>query len=150
MSHCAHKPALLPEAAERLRSQAHKLTGPRQAVLAALHANPRPMTRKEIHEQLAREGCNLATVYRSVRLLEELGLVRRHDFGDGVARYELADPGDPGHHHHLICTRCAAVVKIDACSLREFEEQLARENGYRAVSHRLEFFGVCPACAQAR
>jgi Fur family ferric uptake transcriptional regulator len=150
MTQCSHSPELLPKATERLRREARKITGPRQAILEALHRNLRLMTRKEIFAQLARQDCNLATVYRSVRLLEELGLVKRYDFGDGIARYELKAPDDSGHHHHLVCARCASVVKTDICIPPEIEERIARESGYCAISHRLEFFGLCPQCAEKR
>jgi Fur family ferric uptake transcriptional regulator len=81
-----------------------------------------------------------------MQLLEKLGMVRRFDFGDGIARFELVEEGDNGHHHHLICTQCAEVVKVDECFPAEVEQQIATRNGFQAVTHRLEFFGVCPAC----
>lgn len=138
--------AELPELAERLRQKSHKLTGPRQAILAVLRKSPHPLSNKQIGEALPKDECDLATVYRSTRLLENLGMVKRFDLGDGVARYELLSEGDDGHHHHLICTRCAEVIEIEECFTRELEERVASRNGFKAVTHRLEFFGVCPAC----
>ena len=91
-------------------------------------------------------GCDLATVYRSMHLLEGMKMVKRFDLGDGVARYELLGEGDDGHHHHLVCTRCGAVVEIDECFISELEEKVAARNGFKAVSHQLEFFGICPRC----
>src|SRR5258705_270607 len=87
--------------AERLRRNARKLTGPRQAILEILRANAHPMSNKEIFTALAAGDCDLATVYRSMHLLESMGMVKRFDFGDGIARFELLGEGDDGHHHHL-------------------------------------------------
>ena len=104
------------------------------------------MSNKQVHSALAAGECDLATVYRAMQLLESLEIVKRFDFGDGIARYELLRDGDDGHHHHLVCTRCAGIVEIEDCFSRELEEQVASRNGFTAVTHRLEFFGVCPAC----
>ncbi len=131
---------------ERLRRKSHKLTGPRQSILTVLRENVRPLSNKQIHAALQPGECDLATVYRSMRLLEEAGIVKRFDLGDGLARYELLREGDDGHHHHLVCNRCASVVEIAECFTGELEERIARRNGFQAVTHRLEFFGVCPAC----
>jgi Fur family ferric uptake transcriptional regulator len=105
-----------------------------------------PLSNKQIHDALARGACDLATVYRSMRLLEKIGIVKRFDLGDGRARYEMLRNGDDGHHHHLVCTRCAEVVELQECFTRELEQRIAVRNGFQAVTHRLEFFGVCPAC----
>ena len=146
-AHAHHDDATLPEIAERLRQKAHKLTGPRQAILQLLHRQPHPMTSKEIFAGLPKGDCNLATVYRSMHLLESMGLVKRFDFGDGTARYELTVCEEAGHHHHLICTRCGAVVELGDCFPHEWEERMAREHGFLQVTHKLEFFGICPSCA---
>ena len=142
----AHVHPGLPELGERLRRKSHKLTGARQSILAALRQRASPMSNKQIHAALQNGECDLVTVYRSTRLLENMGIVKRFDFGDGIARYELLRDGDDGHHHHLVCTRCAEVVELEDCFSHELEERVALRNGFKAVTHRLEFFGVCPAC----
>lgn len=136
----------MPQLAERLRRHAHKLTGPRQAILKLLRRHSHPLSSKEIYTALPGRNCDLATVYRSMHLLEKMKIVKRYDLGDGVARFELLGEGDDGHHHHLVCTRCARVVEIDECFTRELEEKIAERNGFKAVSHKLEFFGICPRC----
>lgn len=92
--------------------------------------------------------CDLATIYRGTHLLEQMGMVKRFDFGDGAARFELIGEGDDGHHHHLICTQCTKVVEIKECALRKIDARIAAANGFAAVTHRLEFFGICPRCQQ--
>jgi Fur family ferric uptake transcriptional regulator len=130
----------------RLRGQSRKITGPRQAILEILRRHPHPMTNREIFAAMPKGRCDLATIYRAMHLLEEMGMVKRFDFGDGSARFELVNEGDDGHHHHLVCTRCAEVIEIDECFLREIESRIATANGFKAVTHKLEFFGICPAC----
>jgi Fur family transcriptional regulator, ferric uptake regulator len=129
-----------------LRRRARKITGPRQAILEILRRHPHPLTNREILAAMPKGRCDLATIYRAMHLLEEMGMVKRFDFGDGAARFELIGDGDDGHHHHLICTRCAEVIEIDECFLREIESRIATQNGFKAVTHKLEFFGICPAC----
>jgi Fur family transcriptional regulator, ferric uptake regulator len=142
----AHQPPELSALTGRLRRGSHKITGPRAAVLEILRKHPHPLTNKEIFAELPKGECDLATIYRAMQLLEKLGMVKRFDFGDGVARFELVGEGDDGHHHHLICTHCAEVVEIGECFPTEIEQRIANQNGFRSVTHRLEFFGVCPAC----
>lgn len=104
------------------------------------------MSIKEIFGGLPEGDCDLATVYRSMHLLESMGMVKRFDFGEGGARFELLAEGDDGHHHHLVCIHCADIVEIEECLLRDLEEGIAVRNGFKAVTHKLEFFGVCPRC----
>jgi Fur family transcriptional regulator, ferric uptake regulator len=130
----------------RLRGQSHKITGPRQAILDILRKRSHPLTNREIFAAMPKGECDLATIYRAMHLLEEMGMVKRFDFGDGTARFELVGAGDDGHHHHLICTRCAGVIEIDECFPHEIESRIASKNGFKAVTHKLEFFGICPDC----
>ena len=136
----------LPDLVARLKRQARKLTEPRQAVLGVLRAQAHPRAVKEIFASLPPGLCDLATVYRCLHLLERIGMVKRYELGDGLARFELLGEGDDGHHHHLVCTRCSGIVEVEDCSIAELERRLAVEKGFAAVTHRLEFFGICPAC----
>jgi Fur family ferric uptake transcriptional regulator len=145
--HRHHHPRVeLPELTEQLRRKSRRVTGPRQAILEILRRHPHPMSSKEIFGALPKGEGDLATVYRSLHLLEGMEMVKRFDLGDGVARFELLGAGDDGHHHHLVCTRCAKVVEIEECFTGEFEEKIAARNGFKSITHKLEFFGVCPGC----
>ncbi|MEW6305795.1 MAG: Fur family transcriptional regulator [Verrucomicrobiota bacterium] len=144
--HHHHEREKLTDLTARLRRSARKITGPRQAILEVLRHHPHPLTNKEIFAELPKGQCDLATIYRSMHMLETMGLVKRFDFGDGVARFELVGEGDQAHHHHLICTKCAEVVEIDECFQHELEESIAARHGYKSVTHKLEFFGICPEC----
>lgn len=131
---------------ERLRHHARKVTGPRKAVLEVLRKHPHPLTNREVFAAMPEARCDLATIYRAMHLLEELGLVKQFDFGDGVARFELVREGGKTHHHHLVCTQCAQVVEIEECFSSRVEKRIAAKNGFKAVTHKLEFFGICPDC----
>jgi Fur family ferric uptake transcriptional regulator len=139
----------LPKLTELLRRQSRKITGPRAAILGLLRTRSHPLTTREILAGLPKGGCDLATVYRAMHLLEGMGVVKRFDFGDGAARFELVAEGDAGHHHHLVCTRCAGVVEIEECFPKEIESRIAAANGFQAVTHKLEFFGICPGCQES-
>jgi Fe2+ or Zn2+ uptake regulation protein len=144
MKCCQHAP--LDELTSRLRRRQIKLTRPRLAVLEVLRSQHRPLSVSEIHRALSRDKCDLASVYRSIRALEKAGVVKAFRFGNGPERYELLAEGDDGHHHHLVCTRCDTVREIEECELGRIETALTHRSGFRSVTHRLEFFGVCPDC----
>lgn len=145
-SHAAEPMAVL---TERLRNRSRRVTGPRQAILEVLRNQRHPLTIKEVHRELGSESCDLATIYRSIRMLVEMDLVKRFDFGDGTARFELVGACCHEHHHHLICTGCGRIVEVEDCFPEELELEIARRNGFQEVTHRLEFFGLCPACQVA-
>lgn len=84
-------------------------------------------------------GISIATVYRTVRLFEEAGILERHDFGDGRARYEAAADV---HHDHLIDVETGAVIEFVDQELEDLQRRIAEKLGYRLVDHRLELFGV--------
>jgi Fur family ferric uptake transcriptional regulator len=148
IGHPDRSPPLV-ELTNRLRRHARKVTSPRQAILGLLREQTRPRSSRELFETLPVGECDLATVYRSLHVLERLGLVKRFTLGDRVARFQLVPDGEPGHQHHLICTLCACTVSIPDCFPPEFEHRIAQANGFRSMTHRLEFFGVCPDCQGA-
>ncbi len=119
------------------------VTRPRLQILALLKERPRPVTIKEVHASM-QKGCNLATVYRFLHQLEEKGMVKRLEFGDGRSRFEWN--GDGHHHHHLICRECTRIVDVEECFPPGVEERIARNYGFGEVTHQLEFFGICPSC----
>ncbi len=84
-------------------------------------------------------GTSIATVYRTVRLFEESGIIERHDFGDGRARYEAAAEG---HHDHLINIDTGQVIEFVDPELETLQRLISERLGYRLVDHRLELYGV--------
>jgi Fur family ferric uptake transcriptional regulator len=82
---------------------------------------------------------SIATVYRTVRLFEEAGILERHDFRDGRSRYE---PASDDHHDHLINVQTGEVVEFKHDEIERLQEIVARELGFKLVDHRLELYGV--------
>ena len=86
-----------------------------------------------------------STVYRTMKLLKECGLVIERHFGDGVTRYEPVREGE--HHDHLICTSCGDIVEFEDESIEERQEAVALRYGFVVQSHKHEIYGLCPKCA---
>jgi Fur family transcriptional regulator, ferric uptake regulator len=84
-------------------------------------------------------GISIATVYRTVRLFEEAGILDRHDFGDGRSRYEAAPEA---HHDHLIDVETGRVIEFVDPELELLQKQIAEKLGFRLVDHRMELYGV--------
>ncbi|WP_370178734.1 Fur family transcriptional regulator [Alteriqipengyuania sp.] len=96
---------------------------------------------EQLHERASKidPGISIATVYRTVRLFEEAGVLDRHDFGDGRSRYE---PAPESHHDHLIDVESGKVVEFVDPELEALQKQIAEKLGYRLVDHRMELYGV--------
>ncbi|WP_157218464.1 Fur family transcriptional regulator [Flavisphingomonas formosensis] len=84
-------------------------------------------------------GISIATVYRTVRLFEEAGILERHEFGDGRSRYE---PAPEVHHDHLINVETGEVTEFVDLELEQLQKRIAERLGYRLVDHRMELYGV--------
>jgi Fur family ferric uptake transcriptional regulator len=96
---------------------------------------------EELHRRASAEDSriSLATVYRTVRLFEEAGIIERHDFRDGRSRYEEAQDD---HHDHLIDMNSGEVIEFFDEEIEELQEKIAKRLGYKLVDHRLELYGV--------
>ena len=96
---------------------------------------------EKLHERASSidPGISIATVYRTVRLFEEAGILERHDFGDGRARYEAAPEA---HHDHLIDVETGNVIEFVDPELEQLQRQIAEKLGFRLVDHRMELYGV--------
>ncbi|GAB5350006.1 Fur family transcriptional regulator [Alteriqipengyuania sp. 357] len=96
---------------------------------------------EQLHERASKidPKISIATVYRTVRLFEEAGVLDRHDFGDGRSRYE---PAPEAHHDHLIDVESGKVVEFVDPELEALQKQIAEKLGYRLVDHRMELYGV--------
>ena len=96
---------------------------------------------EELHQRAARldPRISLATVYRTVKLFEEAGILEKHEFGDGRARYEDAERD---HHDHLIDVNTGQVIEFVDPEIEALQERIAARLGYRLIGHRLELLGV--------
>ena len=124
---------------ERCESKGLRMTGQRRTIAGVLEgAEDHP----DVEELYARASAldaaiSIATVYRTVKLFEEAGILERVEFGDGRARYE--ESGE--HHEHLVDVETGEVIEFYHAELEALKEQIAREMGYELVDHRLELFG---------
>lgn len=136
------------EMVERLRAAGYKITPARRAVLAVLaqdhaHLNPAEVLdrAKAIYPAIGR-----ATVYRTLELLTELGVLRPIYGGDSALSFIHAEGG----HHHLVCGECGAMFEFEECVADEISQSLEERFGFRIQSHLLEFYGQCAACSESQ
>jgi Fur family peroxide stress response transcriptional regulator len=137
--------ARLDELTTRLRERGHRLTPQRMAVLKILAASEEHPSVEQMYERVKVDFpmTSLATIYKTVTLLKEMGEVLELGFSNDGNRY---DGRKPYPHPHLICTQCRNIVDLRVATLRELHEEVAQSTGYQIVSHRLDFFGLCPQC----
>jgi len=134
----------------KLSERGYKMTPQRKEILKIFVDNPgQHLSAEDVHDIL-REGdseIGLATVYRALDLLSELGILVHVDFGDGCARYEL-NTTDPQihHHHHLICLNCGRVIEFEEDFLENLESIIEKKFGFQTVNHEVKFFGYCLNC----
>jgi Fur family transcriptional regulator, ferric uptake regulator len=131
-----------------LRGAGLRASRPRTAVVEALGRRSCIVTAAQLEEEMRREGRDVgtATVYRTLELLDELGLVQRLDTGEGPAAYEPAGPRGE-HHHHVVCNRCARVVPFEDEGLERAIERAERRLAGRIEGHEVTLRGLCGRCA---
>ena len=133
-----------------LASGGYRLSGPRAAVVATLADLGCSVTAKEIADRLHERGedVGVASIYRTLELLDRLALARRLDIAEGVARYEPMYPSGE-HHHHLVCERCGDVVAFEDEDLERAIHRLARRVDFEIDGHDVTLRGECPVCAES-
>ncbi len=132
-----------------LRTRRYKLTNARKAMIRILTQAGKPLTAQEVHQRFDDTTADLASIYRSINLFCELGILIKLDFHDNQYRYELSDTFVP-HHHHLICTNCGDITNVfEPCLPKGIEETLRAHCGFAVQSHILEFYGICKTCADS-
>lgn len=132
---------------DHLRAQGYRLTKPRCAVLETLSAAPAHLTPEQLYQQAQQHYSKLGmvTVYRTLALLERLGLVQRVHAKAGCHSFTLVRSCE-GHHHQLICRDCGRVEEFPDCALDNTLEQLHKRTGFAIETHQLEVVGRCPKC----
>jgi Fur family ferric uptake transcriptional regulator len=126
----------------RLADSGERMTGPREIVVRALVAQNGVINPESLSYELHPEGVGRATVYRTLDLLERHGMLTRVHV-DGCHGYTLCDEG---HHHHLLCSSCNAVLPVDATGVEAEILRLAEQLKFRVDTHTLEFSGLCEGC----
>jgi Fur family transcriptional regulator, ferric uptake regulator len=132
-----------------LRRAGYHSTLPRSTITEAIGSKHCAITADELSQDLRRGGRPIgnATIYRTLELFERLRLLRRLDFGDGVARYEPTLPEGGHHHHHYVCSSCGTVTAFEDEAVEETIEELSERFGQRVEEHELILRGTCSACA---
>ncbi len=134
---------------EDLKKKGYKLTPQRRAIVDTIVDNEgKHLTAEEIYDEV-KKNCpeiGLATVYRTILLLEEIGVVSKLHLNDGCSRYELVHSDETHRHHHLICNICNDVIEVQDDLLEDIEESIEKEYKFKILDHALKFYGICKKC----
>jgi Fur family ferric uptake transcriptional regulator len=125
----------------KLEARGHRVTPSRRAVVAAVLQQIGHFTVDDVLQSC--RGAGRATVFRTIRLLSELGVICRVLLEDGSLHYMVSKRG---HHHHLVCTSCGAVEDLAQCAVDDFVRDIGRSLGYEVDGHWLELYGRCAIC----
>lgn len=135
---------------QRLQRKQYKLTMQRRTVLEILLEHPgEHLSAEDVYGALRDKSSDigLATVYRTLELLVQIGILQKMEFGDGCSRYEIADTKNNEHqHHHLICIKCGKVTEFFDDLLDELEADVAKKSGFKITDHQVKFYGYCKEC----
>ena len=133
--------------ASKLSQQGYRLTPQRIMILSAIENSKDHISAEEIYRQVVAKypHVNISTVYRTLELLKSLNLVTETDLGEGRVRYH---PADKGHHHHLVCRECGAIIDLDESVVASLKSALLREHKFSADLRHLAIFGRCVNCSQ--
>lgn len=128
-----------------LDAAGHRLTGPRRALVDLIAARDGHFTAADLVADVSARslGIGRATVFRSLDVLLDLGVVERIDLPSGEHAYVACEPT---HHHHVVCSRCGRAADIEDAGLASVVDDVEHRTGYRIDRHRLELFGLCPTC----
>jgi Fur family ferric uptake transcriptional regulator len=139
----------------KFRGCGYRITLGRQAILDILSKADKHLSAEDIYMKVHPKYPNigLTTIYRTLDILANVGLLYKFDFGDGRARYELAEgPKRANHHHHLVCTGCNRVIDYtdfvdeEIELLKETEKGLSKKYNFKITNHLIQFYGLCKEC----
>ncbi len=133
--------------AGELSKQGYRMTPQRLMILSAIENSDNHISAEEIYSQIVAKypNVNISTVYRTLELLKQLGLVTETNLGEGRVRYH---PAEKGHHHHLVCRECGAIIDLDEALLAPLKGALLREYKFSADLKHLAILGHCVNCSQ--
>ena len=134
---------------EKLRKLGYRMTPQRAVVLSAIENSQDHVTAEEIYAQVAGKcpRLNISTVYRTLELLKQVGLLYEINFGEGRVGYH---PEDKGHHHHLICRKCGAIIDVSESVMFPIEAILLQAFNFKADLKHMAIFGLCENCQKGK
>lgn len=141
---------IVPAPLAALDRAGYRLTAPRRAVADLIGRRHGHFTAAELVDDAAagRLDIGRATIFRTLEVLEVVGAIERIDLPTGDHAYIACEPA--AHHHHVVCERCGRATDVaDDAGLAAAVARIGRDTGYRIDAHRLELFGLCPACRDA-
>ena len=139
----------------RFRGCGYRLTIPRQEILGVIAKSSSHLSAEDVYLAVHKVYPNigLTTVYRTLELLIQMGLVVKFDFGDAKARYELSEgPKGVRHHHHLVCTNCGRAIDYtdfideEIELLNKTQKELSKKYNFKIMNHIIQFYGLCGRC----
>ena len=135
-----------------LNERGWRLTPQRETILNVFKHLPegKHLSAEELYELLETEGeiISLSTIYRTVKLMARMGILRELELAEGHKHYELNQPY-PHHHHHLICVRCNTTIEFKNDSILKIGNRQAQKEGYHLLDCQLTIHAICPACQRA-
>jgi Fur family ferric uptake transcriptional regulator len=129
---------------QHLTKHSLKLTRQREFILGTF-LKMEHVTAEQMYHLLAKKDphIGLATIYRTLKLLCDTGLAQERHFG---SQTQFDNVSHKGHHDHLICTSCGAIVEFQNCQIEQLQEEVANRNGFTIKTHKLELYGLCSKC----
>lgn len=137
---------------KKLHDAGYKLTPQREATTLVLLENDKDhLSAEEIYMLVKQKSpeIGLATVYRTLEMLNELQIVDKISFTDGLARYDMRKEGAKHFHHHLLCLECGNIEEVEEDLLVEVERVVEKKYHFLVKDHRLTFHGICEDCQKA-
>lgn len=132
-----------------LKEKGYKLTPQRRFILdVVLQHGHHHLNIDEIYTEVKKDypEIGIATIYRTVQLLEDVGILSKQYFDDGCYRYELAEDTKGHNHHHLICNSCGTVIEIKDNYFETLEKYIEKEKKFKITNHNVTFYGLCQNC----
>jgi len=132
--------------ADYLANENLKMTPQRRVILDTLLKRSDHLSSEELYAEVKKRDKTIgqATVYRTLKLLNDAGIIEPLDFADGVTRYEPSY--GQGHHDHLICEKCGKNIEILDEMIERRQEEIAKGQGFKLLRHKMYLYGICPDC----
>jgi len=135
-----------------LNERGWRLTPQREVILHIFQELPQGehLSAEDLYERLEteNEGISLSTIYRTLKLMARMGILRELELGEGHKHYELNQPY-PHHHHHLICVRCNMTIEFKNDSILKIGAKTAQKEGYQLLDCQLTIHAICPSCQRS-